>query len=129
MGYEPPSVGLKLDFSDTPYTGLEVTMGAISLGQLLEIEELTEQGGTRGLIERFADCLEAWNVTKGGEPVPASLDGVLSQDPEFILAIVLAWQRNIASAPPPLPPGSPSGGNSAEESTLGLAGSSRSLQS
>jgi hypothetical protein len=129
MGYEPPSVGLKLDFSDTPYAGLEVTMGAISLGQLLEIEELTEQGGTRGLIERFADCLEAWNVTKAGQPVAADLAGVLSQDPEFVLAIVLAWQRNVASAPPPLPGGSGSGGNSEEEQTLGLAGASASLPS
>lgn len=129
MGYEPPSVGLKLDFSDTPYAGLEVTMGAVSLGQLLQIEELREEDATRELITLFADVLESWNVTRKGEPVPADLDGVLSQDPEFILAIVMAWQRNITSAPPPLPGTSNSGGTSEEESILALAGASRSLDS
>ena len=129
MGYEPPSTGLKLDFSDTPYAGLEVTMGAASLGQILDIEELAEDGKTRPMVERFADCLESWNVTRSGQPVPADLDGVLSQDPNFILAIVLAWQRNVATAPPPLPDALSSGGTSAEESIPGLAGSSRSLRS
>jgi hypothetical protein len=130
MGYEPPSTGLKLDFSDTPYAGLEVTMGAVSLGQILDIEDLTEAtGGTREMVTRFADCLESWNVTRGGEPVPADLAGVLSQDPNFILAIVLAWQRNVATAPPPLPGALSSGGTSAEASMPGLASASRSLQS
>lgn len=129
VGYEPPSTGLKLDFSDTPYAGLDVTMGAVTLAQVLEIEELSEGDGTREMVTRFADCLESWNVTRGGEPVPADLAGVLSQDPNFILAIVLAWQRNVATAPPPLPDGSNSGGTSAEASIPGLAGASRSLQS
>lgn len=129
MGYEPPSTGLKLDFSDTPYAGLEVTMGAISLGQLLDIGDMAEAGGTREMVTRFADVLESWNVTRKGEPVPADLDGVLSQDPDFVLAIVLAWQRNVTVAPPPLPGGSSSGGTSAEESTLGLASASASLPS
>jgi hypothetical protein len=129
MGYEPPSTGLKLDFSETQYAGLEVTMGPLSLGQLLEIEELSEKEGTRGLVTLFVDVLESWNVTRQGDPVPADLAGVLSQDPDFVLAIINAWQRNVASAPPPLPDGSDSGGNSGEESTLALAGSSRSLPS
>ena len=127
MGYEPPSTGLKLDFSDTPYAGLEVTMGAVSLGQMLELEEAA--GGTREMITRFADCVESWNVTNKGEPVPADLAGVLSQDPNFILAIVLGWQRNVATAPPPLPDASDSGGTSAEEPMPGLASASRSLRS
>ena len=129
MGYEPPSTGLKLDFSDTPYAGLEVTMGAVSLAQILDIEDASEAGGTRAMVTRFADCLESWNVTRAGEPVPADLAGVLSQDPNFILAIVLAWQRNAVSAPPPLPGGSSSGATSAGEPMPGLAEASRSLRS
>ena len=132
-GFEPPSTGQKLDFSETAYAGLKVTMGAISLGDLLDIQDLAEQASAgsaaRKLLSRFAAALESWNVTRDGRPVPPTLEGVLSQDAAFILAIVQSWQQGLAQAPPPLPGGSPSGGSSAEESTLGLAGVSRSPQS
>lgn len=136
-GFEPPSSGQKLDFSDTAYAGLEVTMDAITLGDLLDIQDLVERTAAgeaageaaRELVARFAAALESWNVTKNGEPVPATYEGALSQDAAFIMAIVQSWQGGMAEAPPPLPGGSPSGGSSAAESTLGLAGVSRSPQS
>jgi hypothetical protein len=135
VGFEPPSSGQKLDFSETAYAGLEVTMDAVSLGDLLDIQDLADAalgGGSkaaRALFGKFAAVLESWNVTKGGVPVPPDLDGVLSQDAAFITAVVVAWQQGLYEAPPPLPGGSPSGGISPGESTLGLAGASRSLPS
>lgn len=39
-GFEAPSSGAKLDFSETAYAGLEVTMDAISIGDLLDIQDL-----------------------------------------------------------------------------------------
>ena len=135
-GFEPPGIGAKLDFSDTAYAGLEVTMDAVSLGDLLDIQDLADAGtvdavGTaaREMVKRFADHLESWNVTRKGEPVPATLEGALSLDAVFIGAIIKAWTQGTAEAPPPLPGGSPSGGSSAEGSTLGLAAASRSLPS
>ena len=136
-GFEPPSSGQKLDFSETAYAGLEVTMDAISLGDLLDIQDLADAtlaGGSAGqaarqLFVRFAAALESWNVTKGGEPVAPDLEGVLAQDAAFVTAIVQSWQQGMAQAPPPLPGGSRSGGSSAAESTLGLASSSASLPS
>ena len=132
-GFEPPSSGQKLDFSETAYAGLEVTMDAVSLGDLLDIQDLAEQASAgsaaRQLLSRFAAALESWNVTRDGRPVPPTLEGVLSQDAAFVLAVVQAWQQGMAAAPPPLPGGSPSGGSSAEGSMPGLAAASRSLQS
>lgn len=132
-GFEPPSSGQKLDFSETAYAGLEVTMDAVSLGDLLDITDLAEAvsagAAARELVARFAKCLESWNVTRKGRPVPATHEGVLSQDAAFVLAIVQAWQQGMAQAPPPLPGGSSSGGSSAEASTLGLGAASRSLPS
>lgn len=135
-GFEPPSSGQKLDFSETAYAGLEVTMDAVSLGALLDIQDLADAAADglagaalRKLIARFSGCLESWNVTKNGQPVAPDYDGVLSQDAAFVLAIVRAWQQGLFEAPPPLPGGSGSGGSSAEESTLGLAAASRSLRS
>ena len=133
VGFEPPSSGQKLDFSETAYAGLEVTMGALSLGELLDIQDLADEAAAgravRQLLVKFAGCLESWNVTRDGKPVPATLEGVLSQNAVFVAAVVTAWARQMHEAPPPLPGGSPSGGSSAEESTLGLAGVSRSPQS
>ena len=133
MGFEPPSSGQKLDFSETAYAGLEVTMDAVSLGFLLDIQDLAEQAAAgmavRQLFAMFADALESWNVTRNGEPVAPDLAGVLAQDAAFVSAIVQAWQQGLAQAPPPLPGGSHSGASSAAESTLGLAASSGSLPS
>ena len=131
-GFEPPGSGAKLDFSDTAYAGLEVTMDAVSLGDLLDIQGLAETGTTaavREMVARFAKSLESWNVTRKGEPVPATLEGALSLDAVFVGALVRAWAQGTAEAPPPLPGGSPSGGSSAAERTLGLDESSRSLPS
>ena len=132
-GFEPPSSGQKLDFSETAYAGLEVTMDAVSLSFLLDIQDVAEQASAgkaaRQLFAMFADALESWNVTKNGQPVAPDLDGVLAQDAAFVTAIVTAWQQGMAQAPPPLPGGSSSGASSAAESTLGLAASSRSPQS
>ncbi len=131
-GFEPPSSGQKLDFSDTAYAGLEVTMDAISLGDLLDIQDLADTAtgaAAREMVARFAKALESWNVTRKGEPVPPTLEGALSLDAVFVGEIVRAWTRGVAEAPPPLPGGSPSGGSSAEASTLGLDAASRSLPS
>ena len=129
-GFEPPGSGAKLDFSDTAYAGLQVTMDAISLGDLLDIQGLAETGTTaavREMVARFAKSLESWNVTRNGEPVPATLEGALSLDAVFIGAIIKAWTQGTAEAPPPLPGASDSGTTSAEVSTAALASSSRSL--
>jgi hypothetical protein len=127
MGFEPPRSGQKLDFSETAYAGLEVTMDAVSLETLLDIQELAEAvdqpGNVRKLFRAFADCLESWNVTRAGEPVPATYEGVIKQDAGFVLALVESWQQGLAQAPPPLPGTSPSGGTSPEAQ---LAAASRS---
>lgn len=130
-GFEPPSTGQKLDFSETEHAGLEVTMGGIPLGDLLDIADLAETAslgeGARELVAKFAGWLESWNVTSGGEPVPPTLDGVRSLDAVFAASIIQAWRNSVMSAPPPLPAGSPSGGSS-EEVPTGLAAASRSLR-
>ena len=82
------------------------------------------------MFAQFAALLVSWNVEDDdGAPVPATLEGVLTQEPAFVQSVIRMWVENITQAPPPLPGGSRSGGTSAAESTLGLAASSRSLPS
>ena len=64
----------------------------------------------------------------GVSPVGCTIYTSFSPCVQCTLAIVQAWEQGMAQAPPPLPGGSGSGGISAEESTLGLAGSSASLR-
>jgi hypothetical protein len=122
MGYRPPSTGSDLDFTGTQHEGLQVRMDSVPLGMLLEIGELAQgmQSGDlsqmRVLFSMFAGLVEEWNVEdRKGEPVPATLDGVMSQDTAFVMAVITAWIKAVSSAPPPLPGSSESGGTSAEE--------------
>lgn len=128
MGYEAPATVYELDFADT-HPGLEVAVRATTIDEFLHIQELLDGSdspkGVRGVFGAFAEILVSWSVTKGGVPVPTTLDGLLGLEEPFVTAIVLAWQRRILQAPPPLPGTSSSGGTS-PEAALKLAESSRS---
>lgn len=135
MGYRPPSTGSDLDFAGTQYEGLQVRMDSVPLRMLLEIGELAEgmQGGDlsqmRALFSMFAGLVEEWNVEdRKGEPVPATLDGVMSQDTAFVMAVITAWIKAVSSAPPPLPGSSDSGGSS-EAALAAMAAQSSALPS
>ena len=130
MGYKPPKTIFKLDFSATEYAGLEVAMRAGTIAQALELDELISVDTMTGdevkqLMAKFAALLVSWNVeTEDDEPVPATFDGVMTQEPDFIKAVATAYFENTAAAPPPLPGTSPSGATSPEAQ---LAAASQSL--
>lgn len=140
MGYVPKRTLYKLDFSQTEYAGLEVTTKSAAMGVLLEVLELSdlfEQAGIKALDKKqldvvfglFAQVLHSWNVaTDDGTAVPATKDGLLSQDPEFVMAVMSAWAAEMTQAPPPLP-GEQSSGAISKEAALGLASLSGSLPS
>lgn len=136
MGYRPPTTGADLDFTGTRYEGLEVRTGSVPLGMLLDIadkaaviDQKTGPGDLRGLFSMFASVIEAWNVEDAqGRPVAPTLDGLLSQDAAFVMAIITGWIRAMSQAPPPLPASSGSGGTS-PEALAAMAQMSRSLPS
>jgi hypothetical protein len=135
MGYRPPSTGQVLDFTGTQYEGLEVTVDSVPVGMLLDIGDkaaAADKGDVsqmRELFSLFASVIEAWNVEdRRGEPVQPTLEGLLSQDISFVMAVIGAWITATTSAPPPLPQASPSGVTSPEELTAAAA-LSRSLPS
>lgn len=124
-GFEAPETLLALDFSDTPYKGLEVTVAAGTVGEFLDMQELVTDGAeNRLLFRRFCALLRSWNVTRGGKPVPATYEGLLTLEPAFVDMIITVWMKNVTSAPPPLNGNSPSGTTSPEAL---LAAASQSL--
>jgi hypothetical protein len=127
MGYVPKRTLYKLDFSQTEHAGLEVVTRSASMAGLLDILTLAEAVENAGatanagqkevdrLFSLFDQVLVEWNVeTEAGEPVPATKDGLLSQDPDFVMTVITAWAQAMTKAPPPLP--KPSGGTSLEAS-------------
>jgi hypothetical protein len=140
MGFEAPGTGNKLDFTGTRYEGLEVKVDSVPLGLLTAIIE-DYSALTAGnvdmtkalpvvlkLLDQFGKVLESWNVTRRGEPVPATAEGLRSLDLAFAMAIVGAWVTGTAQAPDPLPGSSESGGSSPEE-LAAMAALSSSLPS
>lgn len=121
MGYKRKLKLYNLKFEDHP--GLEVTMKGLSIDGFMslarqaagmqgrdlaamegpELEKAMDQ--IDGLFTRFAKSLKTWNLEDDddGYPVPATLEGVRSQDLGFILEIIMAWMDAIASVDTPLP--------------------------
>lgn len=111
-GYRPERKTYKLKFDQFP--GLKVTMRSTSLGNLQEIMSTQTQNlkyaETRTLFEKISNLIKEWNVEhpetdnsescdvcglKEGEPVPATVDGLMCLDLEFITAIIFAWGNAI----------------------------------
>lgn len=118
MGYRPPTTGQKLDFTGTPYEGLEVTVDSAPIGVVLGITEMfaaarkpgDTPGAVRDLLAKFAAVLESWNVEdRNGEPVPPTVEGLLAQDTAFVMAVIEAWLTGTTGAGEELGKGSSSG--------------------
>lgn len=117
--------------------GLEVTMASVSMGVLLEMQELSsrpdetkaDMAAFHRLVEVFAGAMIGWNLEdEQDQPIPANETGILLQDPDFIMAIISEWTKAISGVPDPLDEGSTSGGLSLEAS-LPMAPLSSSLPS
>ncbi|MFI1728180.1 hypothetical protein ACH40E_02855 [Streptomyces acidicola] len=118
MGYRPPRKIYKLDFAGTEYDGLAVSMRGLTVGEELEVDSLrAEDGGERRFFEMLTGLLVDWNVEdEHGQPVPATFEGVCTQDSAMVMAILNALQAVTSGVPDPLPQSSPSGEPSPEVS-------------
>jgi len=115
----------RLRFEDEELDGLVVKVRSASVGRLLEFmrflaglsdDDLTTDDVEKfaGLFESFAEVLQEWNVQdEAGEPVPATLEGVRSQDGDFVMDIMRVWFQAVTQPPAPLPATSSAGGPSA----------------
>ncbi|MEW2420436.1 hypothetical protein AB0911_07820 [Streptomyces nigra] len=110
MGYKPKRKIYSLDFAGTEHEGLEVRMRGLTVGEELELDDLRgKDGGGRKVFELMTGLLIDWNVEDDHGPVPATFDGVCTQDSKFILDILTALQEAASGVPDPLPQTSPSG--------------------
>jgi len=137
MGFKPPKKIYKLQFETEELDGLEVRARSMSIGQygkLLKLFITFDSDSTDGavvdkLFGEFSKCLVSWNVEdEDGSPVPTTLEGLKTQDMNFIMQIFMAWMKAISGVPAPLLGGSKNGATSQEQS-LGLGAISQSRRS
>jgi hypothetical protein len=125
MGFEPQETLYKLRWEDPAMAGLEVTVREPSIDQMMTMTGMDVPGARkispaqfRVVFELFAGLLDSWNVTRKGEPVPPTYEGVTSQTPAFITKIIAAVGEEFAKPDPTLPAGSSAGETSGLESSI-----------
>jgi hypothetical protein len=125
MGYKRESKTYNLVFKDTAMAGLEVLTKSCPTGVFLEMASLVDvelplkkedEEKVQRLFDRFADRLVSWNLEDDDDqPIPATIEGLYSQDLDFILQIILAWLDAVGGVTAPLGQPSTSGSRSLEE--------------
>jgi hypothetical protein len=138
MGFRPEPTHYHLRFADPAFKGLEVEIQRMNIGESLEFDKArltqattVEESEKKALTiaGMVAAKLVAWNLEdQTGQPVPTTLDGVLSQDDTVINPIIEAWVDAIRGVTPPLD-GSSTSGDLSLEASMPMAALSPSLSS
>jgi hypothetical protein len=127
MGFTRQRKVYRLRFDDEEMAGLVVRARSVPLGAFLDMLQLMDieidAGKVSGedalkldqLFERFSKALVEWNLEEPeGVPVPATFEGLKSQDIDFTMLIIRAWIAALSQVPDFLPPGSFNGERSLE---------------
>jgi len=113
-GFEVHDKTFALTFEDPKYTGLRVRVGSVPVGQVIDLMQLAEAVGPTPDMSRYASeihelftgfggALIEWNVTRQGQPVPATLAGVRSlPDMGMVLDMIMSWLEGMLSVSDPL---------------------------
>ncbi|RPE40276.1 hypothetical protein EDD90_3312 [Streptomyces sp. Ag109_O5-1] len=122
MGFERNPKVYHLKWQDGEYAGLEVRVRTVNMGQLLAMRTGSEgKDSTQVSVDYLAERIVDWNLTSNGVPVPPTLENILAEDDDFVLAIITKWSQAISGVSAPLPESSPSGEPSPEESVIPMA--------
>lgn len=95
-----------LDFAGTEYDGLVVKVRGLTTGEYLDFISSTvaadgESGETEGTLLLLAAHLVEWNLEDedSEEMVPATLEGIKTNDFRMNMAIINAWTDAMVSVP------------------------------
>ena len=130
MGFKRKTTHYQLAWPDGhDLAGLEVTMRGLTVDALLQVVGMSKAleaaadvaakaEVASGVFTTLARNLVAWNLEDDAGPVPATAEGVTSQDLDFVTDLLLAWVEAVSSVPPTSPPLSPNGGTTATAADL-----------
>lgn len=141
MGFEAPENTYVLQFeAGDKFDGLEVKVRPPTTGEALSFMDLswiTDNSLTQAenkaklteLYGVFTSRLVEWNVTRGGFPVPTTMDGLLTLDHNFVLRIVRSWLFETSGVTAPLDDDSNTGSDLVDESQIPMTAPSVALAS
>lgn len=120
MGYRKPAKVYKIEYAEGhELAGLVVRVRGVSLGQFMRLSELVELDEAETskqieqvteLCENFATAIVSWNLEdEDGNEVPATLEGVKSQEFDFVFQLIMRWMGAMGEISAPLPVSSDSG--------------------
>jgi hypothetical protein len=125
MGFEAPETLFRLKFEDPDMAGLEVTVHEPTIDDLMAMSGIDAAGAkkmdpaaVKTMFKAFADLLDSWNLTRKGVPVPATLEGVTSQSPGFMMKVIAAMDKTIIQPDPTSSSGSSAGETSGLENSI-----------
>lgn len=90
---------------DGDYQGLEVTVRLnVPIRTYLAIQDMSDKNKLLDILQEFARiALVGWNVLdEKDEPVPATVEGLLSIEPGMVTRIVAEWSAAVVKPPAPL---------------------------
>jgi hypothetical protein len=122
MGFRRGNKVFNFKFQEGEYDGFEVKLKSLTLGEfatLLQLREdkLVEAGDD--LFKMVGESLIGWNLeTEDGEPIPANLEGLYTQDFSFLMFLMDEWMQAMSQVPVPLDRLPKGGGTSQELSGL-----------
>lgn len=114
MGFKVKHPILRLTFDKPELEGLEVRARSIGLGaylslarmaelsdkETLDAEDMAQLGGPFKIL---AQALVSWNLEEeDGTPIPATFEGIMSQDMGIMFDVLSGWMDAIASVSIPL---------------------------
>lgn len=116
MGFKVPKRTIPLNFKGTELEGLEVNIKPLPLGEYLEYQKgfrrLVESGDevtpedekfAEDTLRRFAQVIDSWDLEdENGNPIPATHDGIMSLDPDFVFAMLNSFVMAIEGVGPEL---------------------------
>jgi hypothetical protein len=145
VGFVRKKKTFKLHFEGDEWDGLEVRVKSVPVGRYLELASMVDtlqavQGKSSLSAEdldtvsvafrAIAEVILEWNLEEetadgGVAAVPATYDGLMSQDLDLVMAVMAAWSDAMTGASGPLPQPSPSGETAQEVSLpmVALSGS------
>jgi hypothetical protein len=105
--FEIPQRTVTIVIPDGDFAGAEIVASRdISFSLILDFEEARNEGtrkGTVKAIETFADqALVSWNLSRDGQPIPATATGLMKLPPDLVGAILEAWGDSLKGTPAPL---------------------------
>ncbi len=105
MGYKRERRTYIMEFTDPEYEGLEIKVRSIPIRELTHLMTLDPESedpkvrvsSINMLMSAFAEALVSWNMTdEAGDPLPATLEYIESEDSEFVLTCIAQWMATMS---------------------------------